>query len=843
MFPQPPSPARRRPALAVLCAALALLPACHLAPMSKPTVQTSARFELSSLGSVRHWLVAGPHKTLYDGPPGPDHVRRRDALDYSTAIPPAAAALGEPGPFGSVWTFHDPGRNEFVEFSTFYREPTVVEYYAFTEIDAPGSGEWTGRLWVAGAVDLWVNGDHLTRLNVTRYRNPDSQPVTLPLKKGLNRLCVRLQCLGLRDTRILFGLWLDQPAGVTVVMPKAARIAEASRWIDTVRALRPDGLDSTEAAPFAARVVSVDGPPVTWPAGASTFAFAGDRPATFNVETSVDGVVLQRILEIPGNRPPVAPVEGDRRTAQLDRVALAGIDGQTPAAWNAAILPVLARRLLGRTAGEDAAAFAAAINEVDQRRDCGDFALAGLLRLELLGLATPKESAEIRRAALAFRYWMDEPGTDAMCFDSENHTLLFRGCQLIAGQLYPEDIFGNSGRTGREQAALALPPIRKWLDHIEARGFEEFNSSTYMPITIAAMLNVVDFSRDEELSTRMSAQIDRIYRDLARHEFDGAVISPQGRVYRDVLHPDKGGTQTLLAYATDATDVDLPKSRAGRDRGTGDWIVFPASSPRYHPPKDLAAKISEPVSRTDRHADFQIVLEKTPAYILTSLAVPAIPRPGEHPQIDLRPGGAGYQQHLWQATIGPDCHVFVNHPGCFMDWEKTSRPGYWYGNGLLPRVRQEGNWLQAIYVIPDGTKTEPKITPSSWEWPGPSTARPFDLYPVAFTHVYWPSDAFDRQERRGHWIFGQKGRGLVGLWCSEPLVPHDDVMTGRELRANGHASAWLVVCGDTETDGSLEKFMTACEARAPSFDRERFILSMQGATPTRWWERSEPMPR
>lgn len=829
----------------MLCAGLVLLSAGNSKLMSQTPDSSGpvARLELSSLGSITHWLIAGPRETRYDGPPGADNVRRREALDYSTATPPSSAVLGGAGPSGSRWNFHDAGRNEFVEFSTFYQEPTVVEYYAFTQIEVPETGDRTARLWVAGAADLWVNGQHATRLNVTRYRNPDSQPVTLPLKKGLNRLCVRLQCLGLRDTRILFGLWLDKPAGVAVVMPGATRIAEAAKWIDTVRAPRPDGLESANAAPFEARVVPVGGEPVAWPAGTRAFVFSGSRPATLNVETSVDGVVLRRVLEIPANRQLTKPAGGDRRAAQLDYVAKAGIGSHAPAAWNAAILPVLARRLLGRTADEDVAAFAAALEGVDRRRDCADFALAGLLRMELLGLSTPKESAEIRRASLAFRYWMDEPGTDAMCFDSENHTLLFHGCQLLAGHLYPKEVFNNSGRTGEEQASRALPGIRKWLERIEERGFEEFNSSTYMPITLAAMLNVVDFCGDEDLSKRMGAQIDRIFRDLARHEFAGGVITPQGRVYRDVLFPDEGGTQGLLAFATDATEVDLPETRLGSGHGSGDWVVFPASSPRYRPPQDLAANVREPVSRIDRHADVQIVLEKTPAYILTSLAVPAVPREGEHPESDLRPGGAGYQQHLWQATLGRDCHVFVNHPGCFMDWAKTSRPGYWYGNGLLPRVRQKGNWLQAIYVIPDGTKAEPKITPSSWEWPGPSTARPFDLYPVVFTHAHWPADAFDREERRGHWVFGQKGRGLIGLWCSEPLVPHDDVLTRRELRANGYVSAWLVVCGDLEKEGSLESFMAACEARKPSLDRDTFTLSMQGEEPTRWWERPEPMPR
>lgn len=800
-----------------------------------------AVFELSGAGFIRHWLVAGPKETPYAGPPGPDHVLRREALDFARTVPPSPAALGGPGPFGQPWCYHDPGRNEFVEFSTFYKELTVVEYYADTELDISWKGERTARFWAAGAADLWLNGNHIARLDVTRYRNPDSQPVTLPLKKGVNRLCVRLQCLGIRDTRILFGLRLEDARGASVRMPGAADIARAAHWIDGVRGQGSGGLKSEIPAPFVARVTPFAGPPFPWPAGTSSLPFADKNPVAATVEADVDGVALRRQLEFPGNRPAVEPPTGDRRVAHLRYVAKAGIGDETMAGWNAGILPLIARRLLHEISDQDAAAFSEAIAMVDTRRDCADFALAGLLRMEILGLATKEESAEIRRAALGFRYWPDEPGNDAMCFQSENHSLLFHGCQLLAGQLYQGEVFANSGRTGAEQAAIALPRIVHWLDHVEARGFEEFNSSTYMPITIAAMLNVVDFSGGEKLSARMARQVDRIFGDLAQQAFGGGVVSPQGRVYRDVLVPEESGTQALLAFATDATDVELAGPRP-RERGrAGDWVVFPASSPKYRPPEGLAEKVRGPASRTYRHADVQIVLKKTPAFILTSLAIPAVPREGEHPDNDMRPGGAGYQQHIWQATLGRDCHIFVNHPGGFFDGTQ-SRPGYWHGNGLLPRVRQNDNWLQAIHVIPDGTKTKPPITPDVWEWGSASTVRPYDLYPIPFVHAHWPSDSFDREERNGNWFFGQKARGLIGLWCSEPLIPHDDILTGRELRANGYASAWLVVCGDLDKDGSLEKFMAECETRKPSFDRAKFTLSMSGEKPTRWWERPEPMP-
>lgn len=803
---------------------------------------TCAVFAPNGRGYLRHWLVAGPRETPYTGAPGPDHVLRCEAIDPATPVPPAAAELGGTGPAGSPWEFQYPGRNDFIEFSTFYRGLTVVEYYAFTEVVAPEDGEWAARLWAAGAVDLWLNEEPVTRLNVTRYRNPDFGDVRLRLRQGRNRICVRLQCLGVRDTRILFGLALPEPRGVTIRMPRAGGLAQAARWLDAVRGDGNHGLVAKEGAPAEVVVTIAGAGAVAWPEGERVFGFGGARPANACVAVRMAGArEFRRMFEFPGNRPAGRAPEGDRRAAHLAFVAKAGVGGEAPAAWNAVVLPLLARRLLGVTTANDARDFAGSVAMVDARQDCADFVLAGLLRLEWLKLATPAESAEIERAALAFRYWTDEPGNDAMCFHSENHSLLFHGCQLLAGRLYPDKVFGNSGKTGEEQARIALPRIRAWAEHIGVRGFEEFNSGTYMPITIAAMLNIVEFGGDAELAARLSGQVDGIYRDLARHSFKGGVISPQGRVYGDVLFPEETGTQALLALASEATDVNLEGPRSAAEQRMGDWVAFPASAKGYRPPEDLGELIRRPVSMVYRHADVQIVLEKTADTILTSLAVPAIPREGEQPGNDLRPGGAGYQQHLWQATLGRDCHVFVNHPGGTFDGTK-SRPGYWHGNGLLPRVRQNGRILQAIHVIADGRWTRPEITPDVWNWGSTSTVRPYDVHPIPFTHAHWPADAFDREVRRGGWVFGQKDGGLIGVWCSERLVAHHDVLTGRELRATGPLSAWLVVCGSVTTDGTLENFMAACEARAPGFDRVALTMSVKGEPAMRWWERAEPMP-
>ena len=779
-------------------------------------------FQPGPLGYVRHWLVAGPRETLYKGPPAEENVLRREALDQTRVEPPRTASLGAPGPFGDPWRFHYPGQNFFVELTSFYFQLTLIDAYAFTEIDSPRDENVDALLWVAGAADLWVNDAHLTRFDPIRYMYPDVQKIVLPLRRGANTMCVRLQCFGVRDTRTLFGLQLPNPAADFLVhvpgpADAIAPLVAAANWLDGVRTQARTAVISPSPAPLAAEVSLAGKTAIPWLAGQSRVDLGDARPFQLSVAITASGQTLKRNFEIPANQNPSATPSAntDFQRAHLERIAAASFPN-TPMPGHARIPSLTARRLLGHKHADDASAFAAAIRSIDRREDCADFGFAMLLRLHALGLATPEESAEIKRAALAFRYWSDEPGSDAMCFWSENHSLLFHGCQRIAGLLFHGEKFTNSGRTGVEQAALALERCQKWLDHVEPRGFDEFLSSGYMPITITALLNLVDFAQDADISRRAAALVDWIYRDLATQAFRGVTVGPQGRVYRDVLYPERSGTQMLLAQATREAITDL--THAG-----GDWSVFVASSPKYRPPQDLTQLMRQPVSKRYRHAQVEIVLHKTTDYLLTSLAIPADWRNEKGEPIGLQPGWGGYQQHVWQATLAPGCHVFVNHPGCSFD-ESKSRPGYWYGNGLLPRVTQSEGTLAAIYAIPDGRSPYPRRSSAEWFWPIGGCPVPFDIHPIPFTHAHWPADAFDRHEVHDHWAFGQKDSGYIALWCSAKLEPHDDVLTGRELRAWSHRCAWLAICGSAGEIGAFESFVETCIARAPSFDPESLTL-------------------
>lgn len=748
-------------------------------------------------GYIRHWIVSTLNKSPYTGPGGSDDAMRRAAADKTIVAPPADPVLGGPGPFGKPWTFYSPGENYFVESSAFYHQLTVLDSYAATDVLVVDDGPVPARLWAAGTADLWVNGKHVARHDSPRYMYPSFADITLPLKKGANLLVVRLQALGVRDTRMLFGVqvtgdvkWL----AITLPSPEDAmfQLWMAESWLQSVAADGRAALVSKNTSPTGALVKITDGPEIPWPKDQNRVALDPAKAFSVTVSVKAAGQTLERLFEIPANRPaplPQAASMEENRRRYLDHIAASTSAKATDVA------AIIARRMLGRTAKADAAALDESFLAMDARKDCADFGFGMLLRLHALGLATAEESARIKAAALAFRYWTDEPGTDAMCFGSENHSLLFHGAQLIAGRLWPEEKFSNSGRTGREQAALGAKRCLAWLDAAEKRGYSEFLSSTYMPLTAAALMNLVDFSGDEAMSRRAAAQVDRIFTDLALQAFDGVTVGPQGRVYRNVLTPQTSGTQGMLSLA--ATEA-VPAFTS--------WSVFELSSKAWQPPAGLADLMARPATKTYRHTNFEIALHKTGGYLLTSVQVPAS-FSGAKP-VGLQPGQAGYQQHLWQATLGRDCHVFVNHPGSSFEMS-PSRPGYWYGNGSLPRLVQREGMMLEIFDIPDA-------------------------HPMPFTHAHWPTDAFDRQEVRGQWAFGAKGKGYVALWSSAALKPHNEVLTGRELRAPGRRAAWLCVCDDAGKAGTFEAFVAACEKLAPAFDAATRSLRLVGREGLEW---------
>ncbi len=771
-------------------------------------MSAASGFRPDGEGFVRHWLVCGPGVTRYDGQAAGEDEAREEMIDRAVVEPPEAIALGEPAPAGEAWAFYQPGRNVFMERSAFYPRRSGLDLYAATDLVAPAACHVRCRVWTANTADVWLNGRHVVRYTRSfHHKRPDCTAAGLALRAGRNRVVVRLQEMGARECPYLVGLQLeDAPEALAVALPGdeavTAELAAADAWFASLRAAGGGrGIEAAGAPPAAVTAhlsggkawrSNDRGEAVSWPPGRPGLTWDADGIASARVTGEVRGQRLVRVLEFPSARRMELVGAGDyasRRQACLEHWAAAA--GEGSGRHLPAMAGVLSRHVRGIDGGEaDAEAVAAALDWIDARPDCADFPLAFILRLFAGGWGGEGIRGRIGKTLLGFRYWSDETGADAMCFGTENHSLLFHTAQMVAGRMLPDARFAAAGRTGAEQARLGRRRVLKWLDSRERQGFWEFLSSTYYPLTMGALSNVVDLSQDAGLAGRASALLDAMFRQLAEHAFDGVTVGPQGRVYRNIVTPESSGAQGMLALAS---------GRAVAARTV--WAALLAASRGYSPPDDLDERMARPVRKTHRQAYAEIHLAKSAGTMLSSLALPAGNLPDDVADHALLPGEPGYQQHLWHATVGRACHVFVNHPGASFDFS-SARPGFWYGNGRLPRLWQDGSTLAAVYTLPP-------------------------THPMQFTHAHWPADAFDETADAGGWHFGRRGPGCVGLWCSRPVRRSTDVLTDRELRADGTPVAWVCHCADAD---GLAAFADACRDLAPAFDPETHQLTFAGGT-------------
>jgi hypothetical protein len=162
---------------------------------------------------------------------------------------------------------------------------------------------------------------------------------------------------------------------------------------------------------------------------------------------------------------------------------------------------------------------------------------------------------------------------------------------------------------------------------------------------------------------------------------------------------------------------------------------------------------------------------------------------------DYRKGEKGYQQHIWQATLGPYAVVFATNPDSLRE-NDSQRPSYWASNGRLPRSAQYRNVLISLWNID--------------RHPSPSI---LEARHYGFTHAYFPRWAFDEVVEApavggGGWIFGRKGDGYVALYSDLPYRwQTEGPDAGQEVIALGLQNVWICQMGRKATDGDFAEFV------------------------------------
>jgi len=195
---------------------------------------------------------------------------------------------------------------------------------------------------------------------------------------------------------------------------------------------------------------------------------------------------------------------------------------------------------------------------IDTREDCNDFRMISLQRLYLqFGEFLSEELKErIKKTMLHFRYWMTEPGDDNMCYWSENHQILFATIEYTSCLLFPEEKFSNSNELGKEKIEYAMNRILHWMQKRFSTGFIEWHSHVYYAEDLAALMHLIDFSKNPEIVKKTEIITDLMFLDMAMHSFKGNFALTHGRSYeRQKKTPRDADISPILSDAFGITSV------------------------------------------------------------------------------------------------------------------------------------------------------------------------------------------------------------------------------------------------------------------------------------------------
>ncbi|ANE45473.1 hypothetical protein SY83_03085 [Paenibacillus swuensis] len=502
------------------------------------------------------------------------------------------------------------------------------------------------------------------------------------------------------------------------------------------------------------------------------------------------------------------------------------------------------------------------LETVDQRLDCGDFTLNIVLRTLYLYGNSPLWSAalkeETKRVLLEFEYWYDAERngySGEQYFVTENHVLLYRVCQLLAGQRYPDETFSAHGTTGRDWIASAEALILEWIQTKAMVGFSEWDSNTYMVENYMSLLNVHDFATSEPLRHQARQMLDLMSYGMAVNSYKGVYGCSHGRTYSHLLlNPETESTRALqyllwgiggykdnlldlggVCLATSkyecpdvitqiAEDQELTveskeqqsfnvedAARFGKGTVSEEDAVFFWKNMAYtHQSlvqlnKQIEEKYGIQVNHElDREIDYfeaceENEVEPEPCRGCTYLSkVNKITYKTPHYMLscaqDYRKGERGFQQHIWQATLDEGAVVFVNHPGA--PHKETGRPDYWAGNDVFPRAVQVENSLMAIHHIPADSR-------------------------VPYSHAYFPRMKFDEVLEEGGWIFGRKNEGYVALYSQNGYRwAEDPELTGTEVICDALHNIWICQAGSAAEHGSFRQFAEYLVRNGPQFSEQ-----------------------
>lgn len=507
----------------------------------------------------------------------------------------------------------------------------------------------------------------------------------------------------------------------------------------------------------------------------------------------------------------------------------------------------------------------ASLELINARHDCADFALTGLLRMLYLyrdnPLFTPALRVAAERTVLDFCYWYDQPGMGEMCFHTENHQILFHSCELLAGQLFPDTQFANSGQPGTWHIEHGTMLAHQWLEQRARFGFSEWLSNCYFEEDLIGLLNLYDFAQDEELRQRARAIIDVIALEIALHSYHGVLGATHGRTYAAWIKGGRAAPTTAIAWLL--FGVGQPDSPPDASQGRTNLAMASFATSSYRcPPLIQAIAHDQPaevlsrerhgldVAEAPRHGLLHERVEdnmffwacqtsRHPAVRPTALKVAQIAghqwlvdfvnnvdAPLETCRALIEEAGGVFDGDAVNTALSAADLITFRTPHYQLSCAQDFRPGK---PGYQQHVWQAMLDIDAVVFTnhpgTDNESGEHLARPNFWagnRWL-PRAAQHRNLLvcihhvpqndPRPFSHAYFPRQAFDETVQHGNWTFGRKNGGYIALYSQHPARwAGQGEYAGIELRAEERDNVWLCEMGDERGYRSFADFIEAIKA-------------------------------
>jgi hypothetical protein len=710
-----------------------------------PTGRTVHRLDAD--GTVRDWLVSpvwsrpcndldevlasdgdpwGPHGrwVLTNGPDVAPLKRRLFARQPWTdrTLPPLVE--------GAFWTRRHVGPDGFVDWSTFCFTPAYREAVAATRFEVDQAEERILEVASTGPFRCWAGGDLLLEHDDFSYMEPRTLAARVRLSSRTTDVVIATRQVAFRECRHILRLRV-RGLPVRVVIPNPAadefRNAVAERVLEQVGstswALARDAAELTGPPGAALRV---NGQPVrVGPDGTASVEVGPGPPGEVALEVRIDDEAT-----------PVSRGLTVARLPRPHRTLPAGDPGQ----WRAEVLDHVARQR-GTTAAAlargdvEAHDLQTALHRITTRGDCADFEVLGLLHLWHripahdwpVGLRQ-----QVEDALVGMKYWIDQPGLDAMCYFTENHQLVWHAAQCLAGAAWPDRDFSVDGRPGSVHAEEGGERAAAWIRRKLDGGFSEFDSNAYLAIDVLALVSLVELDTDDDLRAAAEALLDKTLLTLAANSWRGVHGAAHGRSYVRTLRSSRFEETApllwLIAGVGALNDAVLP--------------VTALATARCYSVPEIVRRLAggEPAAwwgrqtyrgayafdldLLDRPYGSDLRVWRTPGAMLSSVQ-------------DHRTGLPGLQEHIWGATLGPEFQVSVTYPAN-ADSGGSARPNAWAGQRVLPLARQDRDTVLALHCFPTDD-------------------------PSAHTHLWFPVAWCDAWVQRGSWLAARCGSGFLAV--------------------------------------------------------------------------------